>query len=183
MKIVIGSASKRKIATADKVICSLFVDRDVTVEGVAAQSGVPETPWDKQTFDGATARARNAKAAAADADWWIGVESGLIERYGHIYEEAWCCAISADGREYFGYSSGLKVPDVVLRRMDELKLPHHQVMKLLEEKHALVDSETWGNYSGGSLTREVSLEEAIRNAFVQVVGSEKSLYRKDENLR
>lgn len=178
MKVIIGSTSKRKIATVEKVLRPLFADQEIEVSGVTAASGVPETPWDKQTFDGALARARNARNASPDADWTVGVESGLVERYGHIYEEAWCCAISTDGREYFGYSSGLKVPDVVLKRMDERHLPHYQVMKLLEEKHGLIDSETWGNYSGGTLAREVSLEEAIRNAFIQIVAPEASLYRK-----
>lgn len=177
MNVVIGSASKRKIATAEKVIRPFFVGQEVSVEGVAARSGVPETPWDKETFDGALARARGARVAAPGAEWHLGVESGLVERYGHIFEEAWCCAISADGREYFGYSSGLKVPDVVLQRMDELDRPHNEIMKLLEEEHGLIDRETWGNYSGGALVREVSLEEAIRNAFIQAVAPEKSLYR------
>ncbi len=176
MKIVIGSSSKRKIATVEKVIRPLFRDHEVTAEGVGAHSGVPETPWDKQTFDGACARARNVLVVASGADWYVGIESGLVERYGHIYEEAWCCAISADKHEYYGYSSGLKVPDIVLRRMDELHLPHNEIMALLEKEHELTDSETWGNYSGGTLLREVSLEEAIRNAFVQAVASRNSLY-------
>jgi len=118
MKFVIGSTSKRKIDTAEKVIRQLFVDGNIIVEGFPARSQMPDTPYDKQTFDGAKNRADDAKAHISDSDYYIGLESGLIERYGHIFEEAWSAVVSADGREYFGYSSGLKVPDHILKKMD-----------------------------------------------------------------
>ena len=101
-----------------------------------------------------------------------------MERYGHIYEEAWCVIVTKDGEEFYGYSSGLKVPDFILQRMDEQNLPHSEVMVLLEEEFRLPDSETWGNYSGGMIAREVSLAEALRNALIQVVAPDCSLYRK-----
>jgi non-canonical (house-cleaning) NTP pyrophosphatase len=174
---MIGSTSKRKIEIAEKVLKELF-DDEVSVEGFKASSGVSETPFDTETFDGAKNRAMQSREASPDAAYWLGVESGLVERYGHMYEEAWCVAISSSGEEFYGYSSGLKVPDIILNKMDELKLEHFHVMEMLEKEYALTDSDTWGNYSGGVLSREVSLEEAIRNAFVQIVAPEKSLYKK-----
>lgn len=44
------------------------------------------------------------------------LESGLVERFGQIYEEAWACVISSEMNEYFGYSSGLKVPDSIIKK-------------------------------------------------------------------
>src|SRR5690606_21361072 len=102
-----------------------------TVEGFDADSRVPETPWDRQTYDGARNRARHCKEQNM-GDYFIGLESGLIERYGHIFEEAWCCIVNEAGEEYFGYSSGLKVPDYIIQKMDELKIDHNSVMKLIE---------------------------------------------------
>lgn len=178
MEFVIGSTSKRKIDVAEKILGEYFKDEKIFIEGYAAASGVPATPWDTQTFNGARIRASDAKIHVPDADYSIGLESGLVERYGHIYEETWCAVIAVDGKEFFGYSSGLKVPDYVLRRMDELQMEHSDVMMMLEEEHGKIHNDTWGNYSGGALIREISLEEAIRNTVIQIVASEDSFYRK-----
>ena len=178
MKCIIGSGSKRKIDSAAKVIKQLYHDRNITVEGYAAKSGVPETPWDRETFDGARNRAMDAREHIQGADYYIGLESGLIERYGHIYEEAWAVVITKDSKEYYGYSSGLKVPDFILKKMDDLDLEHCDAMTIIEEEFGKLPSDTWGVYSGGALLREVSLEESLRNALIQLAAPEASFYKK-----
>ena len=179
VKIIVGSASKRKLEIVSKVIHEVIINATINIEAYGAISGVPETPYDQQTFDGAKNRAIGSKENVPNADLYIGIESGLVERYGHIYEEAWCVVVTKDGEEFYGYSSGLKVPDYILKRMDDLNLPHSEVMVLLEEEFRLPDSETWGNYSGGMIAREVSLAEALRNALIQVVAPKNSFYRKN----
>lgn len=178
MKFVIGSASKIKVDVVEKLIRQLFSGKNIIVEGYAASSQVPDTPYDKQTFDGARNRAIDSKIHVTDGDYYIGLESGLIERYNHIYEEAWAAVITSNGKEYYGYSSGLKVPDYVLRRMDELKIEHSDVMTIIEEEFGKIPNDTWGTYSGGMLAREVSLEEAVRNTLIQLVESGTSFYGK-----
>jgi inosine/xanthosine triphosphatase len=175
-EIVLGSASDRKMAMAHKAARELL--GEVLVKGYPASSGVPETPYDKETFDGARNRARDARTHHPDADLCIGLESGLIERYGHIFEEAWAAVLARDGKEYFGYSSGLKVPDFILRRMDEQKKPHSEIMTIIEEEFGKLPNDTWGTYSGGIIAREVSLEEALRNALIQVAAPETSFFKK-----
>jgi non-canonical (house-cleaning) NTP pyrophosphatase len=179
MKFVVGSASKRKIEVTEKIVKQLFREKDVFVAGYSAASNVPETPYDKQTFDGAKNRAADSRVHIKDAEFYIGLESGLVERYGHIYEEAWAVIIAGDNREYYGYSSGLKVPDLILQKMDELKIEHCDVMSILEREHGKLPNDTWSNYSGGMIIREVSLEEALRNALIQIVATEESFYKKN----
>lgn len=179
MRFVIGSMSKRKIEVAEKIIRQLFSDTaDIIIEGYAAASGVPETPYDIQTFQGAQNRAHDAEVHNLGVDFYIGLESGLVERYGHIYEEAWSVVLTSEGKEYAGYSSGLKVPDYVLQKMDELNMQHNEVMTILEQEHRKLSNDTWGNYSGGMLVREISLEEAIRNALAQIVAPQGSFFKK-----
>lgn len=178
MKFAVGSASERKINTARKII-SEHLTQEFEIVGSTAKSGVPETPWDKQTYDGAKNRASAAKAAISDADYAIGLESGLINRYGNVYEEAWCCVIDKNGKEFFGFSSGLKVPDYILNKMNESNLEHNQAMTILERQHNLLNADTWGTYSGNKILREISLEEALRNTLIQVFASDKSFYKKD----
>jgi len=177
MKFIIGSASERKINISKEVIQELFKNEEITVEGYAAKSGMPETPFDQETFDGAKNRALDSKTHANDKDFWIGLESGLVERYGHIFEEAWAAVIDKEGKEFYGYSSGLKVPDYILQKMAERKLSHSELMSEIEIEFDL-PNETWGNYSGGMISREVSLKEALRNAILQIVANDRSFYKK-----
>jgi len=171
IKFVIGSISERKIKTAQEVIFDLFKDRRAIVEGYASFSGMPETPYGRQTFDGARNRALNSRSHII-ADFYIGLESGLIERYGDTYEEAWAAVIEKEGKEFFGYSSGLKVPDLVLDKMKKSKMEHSDVMAMIEKEYGKTPNDTWGIYSGGMITRVTSLKESLRNALIQIVAED-----------
>lgn len=175
MKIILGSASDRKIKTVEQAFKSL-TSEEIVVAGFKADSKVPETPYDKQTFDGAKNRAEHSKKGGK-ADFYVGLESGLVDRYGSLYEEAWCVAIAQDGREYYGYSSGLKLPDYVIGEMKRLNKEHCDVMTILEERHGKLPNDTWGSYSAGMITRENSLFEAVRNAFIQILAPKESFYK------
>ncbi len=176
MKIVLGSKTERKIKVVEKVLQVFF--REYQLLSYKALSGVSETPWDKETYDGSINRAEDSKKNVSGVDFSIGLESGLVERYGMIFEEAWCCIILKDGKKYFGYSSGLKLPDYVTTRMKKENLAHWQLMQLMEDEFHLDDSDTWGNYSGNLISRDVSLEEALRNALIQIKEHDKSFYHR-----
>lgn len=178
MKFVIGSKSERKIKISEEVVREFFKDAKNEVVGYAAISGVPETTYDKQTFDGSRNRALDAKAHIKDANYYIGLESGLVERYGHIYEEVWATIIDSEDRDYFGYSSGLKVPDYILRRMDELKMEHCDAMTVIEKEHGNLPNDTWSTYSGGKIVRAMSLKESLRNALIQIIANDNGFYNK-----
>ena len=175
MKIIVGSTSDRKIKVVERIFKKYF-DKNFSIKGHSALSGVPETPYDKQTFDGAKNRAVDCKKNHK-ADYYAGLESGLVERYGEIYEEAWACIIDKEGKEYFGYSSGLKLPKYVLQKMKDLDLEHCDAMTIIEKELGSLPNDTWGTYSGGQLIRELSLEEALRNALVQLLPQKTSLYK------
>jgi len=178
MKIVIGTQNKRKIDTVKVVIQQILPNEEIEILPYPAKSGVSETPWDNETYDGAKNRALDCISNINNADYFLGLESGLVERYGQIYEEAWACIINSDDKEFFGYSSGLKVPDYIIGKMKDTKMEHWQVMKVLEEEHSLSKDDTWGNYSKEMIIRDISLQEAVRNAFVQIFAPQDSFYHK-----
>jgi inosine/xanthosine triphosphatase len=177
MKIVIGTKNQKKIDVTLSVFKSVLSIEDVAVEGRNAQSGVPEAPYDQQTYQGAYNRAVECYKED-DADFYIGIESGLVERYGNIFEEAWAVVISHDGTETIGYSSGLMLPKAVVDRMNAGQ-KHNEIMAHFDKVFNLPDDnrDTWSRYTGGNISRQVSLEEALRNALIQIVHSERSLYK------
>lgn len=150
MNILVGSLSRHKLATVRSVFEEYFDDAHVVGADIA--SGVPPTPCDEQTLIGARARARGAQTLGG-AEWYVGLESGLVERYGNMFEEAWACLIGPAEREYLGYSSGLRLPDRVVERMRE-GLGHAETMNRFLQELGIDDvKDTWASYSGGIIGR------------------------------
>ena len=176
MKIIIGTRNPKKIAVVEKVFREVVKPDSLEAIGKDIDSGVPEAPHDKETFQGALNRAKGCRAVE-DAEFYVGIESGLVERYGHYFEEAWAVIISHDGSERIGYSSGLLLPPVVVKRMEEGEL-HNDIMASYDREFNLPDDnrDTWSRYTGGNISRQISLEEALRNALIQTSHSERNLY-------
>jgi non-canonical (house-cleaning) NTP pyrophosphatase len=174
MKFIVGSASHRKIVAVKKFV-ALTVEHDIEVAGYPSRSGVPDTPWDDEMLEGARNRANDAKVHMR-GDYFVGLESGLVERYGSVYEETWSCVVDKHGNEYVGFSSGLRVPQGIVDEMVASGMTHGQVMRRLEIEHGLEDSDTWGSYTGRLIIREISLVEALRNSLVQAFAPDDSLY-------
>jgi inosine/xanthosine triphosphatase len=177
MHVLVGSTNSLKIDVTAAVFGRYLGTDSVHVSGLAVPSGVRDTPAGHQTLDGARNRAFRCRQRRP-ADYHVGLESGLVERFGHWYEEAWAVVLARDGAEVKGYSSGLRVPDHVLERMASSGRTHAEVMEIVERKGGMPWSETWGTYSGGLLLRRVGLEEALRNALIQLLPSPNGLYQR-----
>lgn len=179
MKFIIGTQNKDKVAAAKEVLLQILGSSDFTIRGLDVPSGFGETPTNEETKIGAQNRAKRLREFSK-VGYAVGIESGLAERYGNIYEEAWCCIISSSG-QWYGYSSGLKVPDVLIDKMRLENLQHFEALRTEEIKALLPikdKKDTWANYSAHMLARRISFEESLRNTLVQVFAPEESLFRK-----
>lgn len=85
-----------------------------------------------------------------------------------------------NGVQHVGYSSGLLLPEVVTRRMNNGEI-HNEIMADFDKKFDLPEDnrDTWSRYTGGFISRQISLEEALRNALIQCVPMERNLYNYD----
>lgn len=182
MIVTIGTTNKMKVMAVKKILRKFSNKDNIEIVTQQSKSLVSETPWGEETFIGARNRAINAKSELQASDYYVGLESGLVERYKGVYEEAWCCVISKEAKEFYGYSSGLRIPEYVLKKMDALKLPHYKIMELIQKEDKLKKGDTWGNYSANLISRKVSLEEATRNAFIQVFAPNDSTYMKNGDI-
>jgi len=176
MKIFVGTKNQKKVHVVTSVFKNFFAGETIEVIGYDAQSKVPEAPHGEQTYIGAQNRARQCFNIGS-ADYYVGLESGLIERYDHYFEEAWAVIIAKDGTDYIGYSSGLMLPPIVVKRMQSGEM-HNDIMAYFDKKFNLPDDnrDTWSRYTGGHISRQVSLEEALRNALIQNAPSSQNLY-------
>lgn len=176
MKIIVGTINKTKLSVVLSVFKITLNTEDIVVKSHNAESKVPEAPRNEETYKGALNRAQECHKLGS-ADYYVGIESGLVERYGNMFEEAWAVVISDDGVKYVGYSSGLILPPIVVSRMNKGE-KHNEIMDYFDKKFDLPDDnrDTWSRYTGGNISRQVSLEEALRNALIQMASSERNLY-------
>lgn len=176
IKVVIGTKNANKISSARAVFIDVLTPESLDLEAYDAPSGVPDAPHGQETYQGALNRAEEC-AKRTTADYYVGIESGLVERYGNTFEEAWAVVIDKNGKTYIGYSSGLLLPPIVTKRLQDGEL-HNNIMEHYDKLFNLPEDnrDTWSRYTGGNISRQVSLDEALRNAIIQLMPSEQNLY-------
>jgi len=92
MKIIVGTKNAKKVETVTSIFQEIMKLDDVEVVAHNAESKVPEAPHDRETYEGALNRAIECSQLET-ADYFVGLESGLVERYGNMFEEAWAVYI------------------------------------------------------------------------------------------
>lgn len=135
------------------------------IHSQAVDSKVPSTPHGDQTFEGAQHRARTLYDYHQGHGLFIGIESGLIERHGRLFEECWTVLVDEDGKESSVYSSGLALPSGITARLAQGDL-HVDIMNELAQQHGIDSKDTWGLYTKSHLSREEGMYESIRNALL-----------------
>lgn len=86
-------------------------DFELVVTGIKVDSGVGEQPMgDEQTMQGALNRAKAVRAAHPKADFWVGVEGGVVWYGDELECMAWVAVIGADGRIGKARSNGFLLP-------------------------------------------------------------------------
>jgi len=96
-KIIVASHNPVKLDATLQGFSRMFPDETFTVAGVSAASGVSDQPAnDAETYEGAFNRANNAKKAMPDADFWVGIESGIETRSTEMETYSWVVILGKD---------------------------------------------------------------------------------------
>lgn len=179
MKIFLGSTSLLKKNAVETILNQLVKKitmlRDYFVVLKEMDNAMPSTPFGRETYQGGKYRALQLYINYKnEGDFFVGLESGLIKRFQKLYEECWCVIINNRGKQYFGYSSGLMVPQKIIKKMKKGD-KHAEIITQINKHRAINHRETWAHYSHGFIKRQESLQEAFRNAFLSAfLGSDLS---------
>ena len=166
LTLYLGSSSKLKLEAMQEVLAEYKINAKIIPRNV--DSGVPLTPLQDETYVGARNRAYALmKEIKDESSAYVGLESGLVNRYNSLFEET-VCVILYKGKEFAAYSSGIKVPAFILKEMDKGK-NHYEVLDEIGEKMNVNPKDTWGIYTNFLLTRKMELKEAFRNALVELL--------------
>jgi len=163
MKFYVGSLSRIKIISVKEVLKHYMTSYEIIPFN--SPSEVPRTPWNDETPTGARNRAENMRKKFLDNEGvYIGLESGLVERFNQIYEETWCAIIYKD-KEFSAYSSGLRLPREIVEKTKQ-GIPHSKILNQLSKQLNASPKDTWGLYTKFKLSRKVEIKEAFRNALI-----------------
>lgn len=150
-KIVVASKNPVKLDATQESFMRMFPDEAFEIVGVSVGSGVADQPsTDGETYDGAFNRAKNARAAMPDADFWVGLEGGIEEKKHDMEAFAWMIVIAKDGRVGKGRTATFFLPSQVaelIRQGKELGEADDIVFKKENSKQA--------NGAVGLLTHDV----------------------------
>lgn len=117
MLIAVGSTNKTKLSPVKRVFSRHF--QKVVVKGVKVPSGVSDQPKsDEEMYQGALNRAQNALKSIKNADYGVGIEGGVHEYSYGWFERSIIVIIDRKGNIGVGSSGGLKLPDVVIKRIE-----------------------------------------------------------------
>ena len=112
MKALIGTKNPGKVQGAINALSQYF--ENVEVIGVSVPSNVPDQPVNEETFEGARNRVNNlvkyAQENNIDADFFMGIESGLCNTYGSWQIMNFAVIKDKNGYESVGTSASFPVP-------------------------------------------------------------------------
>ncbi|MBR3885595.1 MAG: DUF84 family protein [Clostridia bacterium] len=124
MKVLIATQNKGKVEGAKRAFEKYF--DDVEVVGISAKSNVPEQPVNEETWQGAKNRVKNlkqyAKENSLEADFFISIESGMMNSLGSWMIVNIAVVEDKNGLESISCSPGFPVPEKLVEKIKEIGL-------------------------------------------------------------
>jgi len=158
MEVAVGTTSELKLRAVGNAFKRAGFSPMIT--GHKVESGVPKQPFsEKEIVKGATNRARNALAKSNNADYGLGIESGIASKGGKYFDLAVCVVVNQAGAMAGeAFSAAVEVPKKIVHLVKTKGLESCAVAQKLgglTEKDSLL----W--YTGSRLSRSQILEDAI----------------------
>jgi len=110
MKVVIGSTSIPKISAVKEVFCNFFKGENIEIISIDVDSGVSLTPFSvEECVLGGRNRIKTCQQQISDADYYVGIESGVFKTTEFIFLTPWAVILKkSTNKESVG--SGALVP-------------------------------------------------------------------------
>lgn len=166
LRIAVGSENPVKVEAVRMAAQRLFGEADV--RGFAVVSGVPEQPFEQETWEGARTRARLAAQRWPEADYGVGVEAGLFETpaAGAPMDVQACVVVDRAGRLSYGQGPGFAYPGHLVARLRNGETVG-DVMREVSGVDGIGQKEgAVGFLSRGHMTRAQLTEPAVVMAFL-----------------
>jgi inosine/xanthosine triphosphatase len=161
MVISVGSMNQVKVEAVRTVMERIY--GNVRIIPMKVETGVPEQPFGGDTYRGAVNR---AKAAICGHPLSVGIEAGVFELYGHLYDIQHCAVMDKDGNITVGMGSGFRYPDKVADLVRSGMTVGDAMVKVYGSEAAGKKEGAIGILSKGQLDRKALTEQSVTAAMV-----------------
>ena len=173
MKIVVGSTNIPKTMAVEGSFNRAFPNDEIYVTGVSTESGVSSHPTSAQeSIAGALNRLAQAKNHMPGADYYVGIEGGLLQVDHRMWEIGWVAIGNALGQIATGLSAGVELRGAILDAI----INGEELDHVLEEKfdiHAAGNANGfYGLATNDLVTRQAAYEQGITFALAQFLHPE-----------
>lgn len=172
-KVIVASKNPVKIEAAKLGFQDVFANETFEVMGISVPSEVADQPISNQeTLDGAYNRAKNARKAMPDADFWIGLEGG-VERVGEEMEVfAWMYVIDAEGRVGKAKTAVFYLPPPVVQLVNQGMELGDADDKIFNHQNSKQQGGAIGILTDGQISRMAYYRPAVILALIPIVKKE-----------
>lgn len=171
MKIIVGSKNPVKVESVKEAFQKYWPE--AVVNGIEVKSGVSEQPQsEEETTRGARQRAILALKSDTSADYGVGLEGGVTEVEGKLFECAWVAIVDRNGNE--GLAGGLyfELPEKIaseIRKGGELG---PLMDKFTGQTNVKQGSGAIGIFTKGELDRKTAYVQIVLSALIKFVSPE-----------
>jgi len=178
-RIAVGSTRRPKLLAVEEA-AALFAARlsphaPLEIQGYEVESGVSHTPASREeTMRGARARAKAlAEIARTNGEPWrylVGLEGGLavVREDGkrRVFLENWAYVLGRDGRDAFGSSGGVMLPEALAEEVLERGVELAAAIDKFTGGEGIRNAQgVWGVMTRNLITRQDAFRFALINAF------------------
>mgnify|MGYP001251728750 CR=1 FL=1 len=165
MKVVVGSKSKIKLQVVEQVFTKEFSESLIEVAGCHAESGVSDQPMGlEETKEGAKNRALHSKEQIPEADYWVGIEGGLVAVDSNLYCVAWMCIISKQEKMSLSHTASFLIPSEVAKKIKSGQELSDAANEVLGSESS--NRDTIGILTDGEITRVEYYTQALTLALL-----------------
>jgi inosine/xanthosine triphosphatase len=168
MKVVIGSKSPVKEEAVRRGFKTLFPEINFIFECVNANSGISNQPMSNDEIrNGALGRIKHARELVPVADFYVGLEGGVEEMFGDLYNHGWVIIESKKNKRGHGRTFGFALPPAIKNLIvNEGMEQSHATDKVLSKSGTKVGTGTIGPLTNDSLTYADWYTPAVIGALV-----------------
>lgn len=179
MKILVGSTNKVKIEAAREAFSNYF--DTIEVIGIEVNSNVHHQPINYDTFIGAENRAEALivvdKSKQLNADFFVGIEGGIIQHHERWFGFGCMCVIDKFGNKSFGTSPHFELPEEVYSRLLKGEELGEVMDEIMQQKNTKQNSGAIGFLTNGVMNRTQLYVPGIIAALVPF--NHKNMYFKE----
>jgi non-canonical (house-cleaning) NTP pyrophosphatase len=176
--VAVGSLRRPKVQAVREAVGSISTRLHphawFNVVGVDVTSGVGPTPLSRaEMMTGARQRAENLVRLGRERNkpwkYFVGLEGGvdIIHERGMrwAFLENWACVLDASGRESYGQSGAVALPEPLLKSVVDEGAELSEAIDAFAGSHGIRDAQgAWGVLTGDLITRQDAFRVAAINA-------------------